>query len=98
MVVIGRVSPVASPSAIPLLVGGSRLAQPAVRGRTSGGLLERSRRPDAWVTALRIFANQFDNQAVLGPYREAIEALAEDDRIRLYVMAARAPDGDFHAD
>jgi hypothetical protein len=53
--------------------------------------------PEAWASAGRIVASQFEDQAVLGPYGEAIGNLPERDRVRLFVMAVRAPDSEFYA-
>jgi hypothetical protein len=61
-------------------------------------ILSREDEPEAWIAARGIVASQFDNETVLGPYSEAINELPERDQLRLFVMAARAPDNEFWAD
>jgi hypothetical protein len=61
------------------------------------GVLSREDEREAWAAARGIVASQFDNETVLGPYSEAIKELAERDQLRLFVMAARAPESEFWA-
>jgi hypothetical protein len=49
--------------------------------------------PEACAAAARAVSNQFEEEAIVGPYMEAIDSLTPDDRTRLLVMAARASAG-----
>lgn len=53
-------------------------------------MLARPEDLEARKTARRLVGRQFDNEAVLGPYGEAIDGLARPARLRLLVMAVRA--------
>lgn len=48
--------------------------------------------PEAQKEAAGIVSRQFEVEAVIGPYGEAIDALSEPERLTLLLMAARAPD------
>src|SRR3954447_14358480 len=54
-------------------------------------VLGRPRDPQAWRAAGGIYSNQFEDDLV-GPYHEAVAALAADDRRRLVAMALMAAD------
>jgi Nuclease-related domain len=62
------------------------------------GVLSREDEREAWAAARTIVARQFDTETVVGPYSEAIGELAERDQLRLFVMAARAPESEFWED
>jgi hypothetical protein len=55
--------------------------------------------PEADRLARGIVTKQFEDEAIVGPYFEAVDALAVDDRVRLLVMAAAGSDpGDWLTD
>jgi hypothetical protein len=55
-------------------------------------VLSREDSPDAQDEAAAIISRQFEREAIVGPYCEAIDELSDSERLRLLLMAASVPD------